>query len=209
MTGRTLAVISGLGADLQPAGWRLTDAPGIDHRRATSLLTQDLDLLEELAQGHTGALKVQLAGPWTLAATVERPRGDKVLGDHGARRDLAQALAEGAASHVDDVRRRVDPSQLIVQIDEPALPAVLAGTIPTASGFSRHRSVTPADASQALSWVVEAVEATGATTVLHCCAPGIPWSVLRETKVGGVSFDLAQLAIWRHRRARGVGRRGT
>ena len=43
MTGRGLAVVAGLGADLQPAGWRLTDAPGIDHRRARSLLAQDRD----------------------------------------------------------------------------------------------------------------------------------------------------------------------
>ncbi|MEZ5194579.1 MAG: hypothetical protein R2734_20285 [Nocardioides sp.] len=36
MTGRALAVVSGLSADLQPAGWRLTDAPGVDLRRARS-----------------------------------------------------------------------------------------------------------------------------------------------------------------------------
>ncbi len=38
MTGRALAVVAELGFDLQPAGWRLTDAPGVDHRRARSLL---------------------------------------------------------------------------------------------------------------------------------------------------------------------------
>ena len=67
----------------------------------------DLDGLEEQAQEYAGALKVQVAGPWTLAATVERPRGDKVLADFGARRELAQALAEGLTSHVADVRRRL------------------------------------------------------------------------------------------------------
>src|SRR5699024_5124853 len=46
MTGRTLALVAGLGADLQPAGWRLTDAAGIDQRRARSLLAQDLDQVE-------------------------------------------------------------------------------------------------------------------------------------------------------------------
>src|SRR5262245_2050583 len=79
MIGRTLAVITELGADLQPAGWRLTDAPGIDHRRARSLLAQDLDTVEELAGSQDGerSFKVQVTGPWTLAASVERPRGDK------------------------------------------------------------------------------------------------------------------------------------
>jgi methionine synthase II (cobalamin-independent) len=191
MIGRTLALVSDLGADLQPAGWRLTDAPGIDHRRARSLLAQDLDSTEELTQGHTGAFKLQIAGPWTLAATVERPRGDKVLGDHGARRDLAQALAEGLRDHVSDVQRRIGAAQLVVQVDEPALPSVLGAAIPTASGFSRHRSVAPAAASQALGWVLDAVVAAGAEPVVHCCAPEVPLSVVSSTAAAAISIDLS------------------
>src|SRR5690349_20175409 len=119
MTARALAVVADLGFDLQPAGWRLTDAPGVDHRRARSLLAEDLDALEEQADGFAGELKVQVAGPWTLAATVERPRGDRLLADHGACREVAQALAEGLATHVADVRRRVPGASLVVQVDEP------------------------------------------------------------------------------------------
>ena len=78
---------------------------------------------------------------------MEKPRGDKVLSDHGARRELAQALAEGVAEHLADVRRRVGAARVVVQLDEPALPAVLAGRIPTASGFGRHRVVHPPEAS--------------------------------------------------------------
>ena len=51
LTGRGVAVIGELGFDLQPAGWRLTDSPGVDHRRAKSLLAQDLDVLEEELRG--------------------------------------------------------------------------------------------------------------------------------------------------------------
>ena len=149
MTGRGVAVMAALGADLQPAGWRLTDAPGVDQRRARSLLAQDLDGFEEQAQGYAGTVKVQVAGPWTLAATVERPRGDKVLADFGARRDLAQALAEGLRDHVGDLRRRVPKAAgIVVQVDEPALAAVLSAAIPTASGFGRHRAVHPPEASR-------------------------------------------------------------
>ena len=132
MTGRALAVVTGLDADLQPAGWRLTGSSGssgMDHRRARSLLAQDLDALEERTQGFEGRLKVQVTGPWTLAATVEKPRGDRVLSDHGARRELAQALAEGLREHVADVQRRVPGAELVVQVDEPALPFVLAGQV--------------------------------------------------------------------------------
>ena len=105
------------------------------------MLAQDLDVLEEQIQGYVGPLKVQVAGPWTIASTVEKPRGDKVLTDHGARRELAQALAEGVRVHLADVQRRVPGAELVLQVDEPALPFVLAGQVPTASGFSRHRSV--------------------------------------------------------------------
>lgn len=194
LTGRGLAVVAGLGADLQPAGWRLTDASGVDHRRARSLLAQDLDAVEEQAQGYTGVFKLQVAGPWTLAATVEKPRGDKVLSDHGARRELAQALAEGLRSHVADVRRRVPgASELLVQIDEPCLPDVLAGRIPTASGFGRHRTVHPPEASDTLGWVAAAVEESGGVPIVHCCAPDFPIALVRGAGARGVSVDVALL----------------
>jgi methionine synthase II (cobalamin-independent) len=191
MTGRTVAVITDLAFDLQPAGWRLTDRPGIDHRRAQSMLARDLDQLEEQSQDFRGVFKVQLAGPWTLAATVERPRGDKVLADHGARRELAQALAEGVAAHLAGVRRRVAAEHIVVQLDEPALTAVLAGSVPTASGFGRHRVVHPPEASEALGW---ALASAGTEPWVHSCAPGTPWALLRDAGAHGLSGDLSVLA---------------
>lgn len=200
LTGRALAVVAELGADLQPAGWRLTGGgAGVDHRRARSLLGQDLDALEELTQGWTGPLKIQVAGPWTLAATVERPRGDKVLADHGARRELAQALAEGLGEHVADVRRRVPGvDRLVVQVDEPALPAVLGGGVPTASGFGRHRTVHPPEASAALEWVLGAVAAAGAEPWVHGCAADLPLGLLRGAGAQGLSVDLSVLRAVDH-----------
>lgn len=195
MTGRGLAIMAELGADLQPHGWRLTDASGIDHRRARSLLAQDLDEIEAQAQGYHGVFKVQVAGPWTLAATVEKPRGDKVLSDHGARRELAEALAEGLRGHVLDVRRRLPAaSELLVQVDEPALVAVLAGQVPTASGFGRHRTIEPPEASAALAACAAAVEESGGVPVVHCCAADVPVELLRGAGFRGLSVDLGVLA---------------
>ena len=194
MTGRTLGLVTELDADLQPEGWRLTGTSGAspaDQRRARSLLAQDLDALEEQASAHTGPFKVQVTGPWTLAATVERPRGDKLLADHGARRDLAQALALAVSDHLADVRRRLpDASELVLQLDEPALPAVLAAGVPTASGFGKHRMVHPPEASEALAWVLAAAEAAGATPWVHCCAPDVPIGLLRGAGARGVMVDL-------------------
>jgi methionine synthase II (cobalamin-independent) len=190
MTGRGLAIMAELGADLQPAGWRLTDSPGIDHRRARSLLAQDLDALEEQARDYEGLFKIQVAGPWTLAATVEKPKGDRLLSDHGARRELAQALAAGISDHVADVRRRLPGVELIVQVDEPALPAVLTGRIPTASGFHRHRSVDLQGAAPALEGVFAAITEAGAIPIVHCCAADPPFELLTRTGARGISVDL-------------------
>ncbi len=194
MTGRTLGLIGDLGADLQPAGWRLTDAAGHEQRRARSLLAQDLDCVSERADGLQGWFKTQLAGPWTLAATVEKPRGDRVLSDHGARRELAQALAAAATEHVADLRRRMPGVELLVQVDEPALPAVLVGAVPTASGFGRHRVVHPPEASEALEAVFAAIEAAGAVPLAHCCAGDVPVDLLRGAGARGVSVDVSALA---------------
>ncbi len=200
LLSRAAAVLTELAVDLQPAGWRLTGASGghagLDQRRARSLLLQDLDALEELAADHTGPLKIQLAGPWTLAALVERPRGDKVLADHGARRDLAEALAYGLAQHVEEVRRRVPAAELVVQLDEPGLPAVLAGAIPTASGWGKHR---PVDEPGAIELLRPFLAAAGeSATVLHCCAKQPPVALFRKAGADGVSVDLSLVdhATW-------------
>jgi methionine synthase II (cobalamin-independent) len=193
MTGRGVAVTGDLAFDLQPAGWRLTGTAGLDQRRARSLLAQDLDLFEEASQGFAGPIKTQLIGPWSLVATVERPRGDLALSDHGMRRELAQALAEGTRLHLADLKRRVPEGEWIVQLDEPALPSVLAGSIPTASGFHRHRSVDRPEVSQHLSWLTDAIRAEGATAWLHSCAPETPLDLVRGAGVAGLVLDTAVL----------------
>jgi methionine synthase II (cobalamin-independent) len=195
MIGRATAMLSGLAVDLQPAGWRLTDAPGVDQRRAVSLLRQDLDALEEHTQAYTGRLKTQVTGPWTLAATMERPRGDRLLADHGARRDLAQSLAEGVADHAAELRRRVPGAEsVIVQLDEPALSGVLAGAVPTASGFSRHRPVDMPEAVEALRWVTGAIRGVDTVPVVHVCADSVPVRALVESGFAAIAYDQALAA---------------
>lgn len=189
MIGRSLAMLHGLGVDLQPAGWRLTTAESRDQRRAKSLLAHDLDIVEELLPASTPVLKQQVAGPWTLAATVERPRGDRLLADHGARRELAESLAEGIADHISDLRRRAPHASFVVQIDEPALPAVLAGAVPTASGFGKHRRVYASDVDRHLRMVTEAIARSGAASLVHCCAAHVPVELLAGAGFSAISFD--------------------
>ncbi|MEQ7008048.1 methionine synthase [Actinopolymorpha sp. B17G11] len=193
MVGRACGLLVELAVDLQPAGWRLTTGEGLDQGRGRSMLAQDLDALEELAQGYSGPLKVQVAGPWTLAACVERPRGGRVLGDPGARRDVAQSLAEGLSGHLVEVRGRVPGAELVVQLDEPSLPSVLAGSVPTASGFSRYRTVEEYEVLELLRGVLDRVAGDGALPVVHSCAAGVPFDLLVRAGARGVSFDLSRV----------------
>lgn len=182
LVGRALGLIDGLGFDVQPAGWRLAHHAGSEHRRARAQWRRDLDDAEELLQGFGGTLKVAVGGPWTLAASVERPTGDRLLADHGARRELAEALAEGTTLLRADLGRRLPEATVLIQIDEPALLAVRDGEIPTASGFSRHRRVDPPELVGALRPM-----ATGA--LLHCCAPGRWAELARRAGFDSIGVD--------------------
>jgi methionine synthase II (cobalamin-independent) len=195
MVGRGTTFLVDLPVDLQPSGWRLVDRPGRDQSRAQDFLSRDLDTLEDLAQDYAGPLKLQVPGPWTLAATVELHYGDKAVSDPGAVRDLIQSLAEGVRRHVADVGRRLPAARIVLQLDEPSLPAVLTAQVPTASGFGTLRSVEEIVVRAGLAEVLAAATDAGAAlTVVHCCAPRPPIQLAREAGAGAVSLDATQLA---------------
>jgi hypothetical protein len=149
-----------------------------------------LDALEEAGEGYAGPVKLQAAGPWTLAATVERHLGDKAVSDPGATRDLTQSLAEGLRQHVAEVRRRLPGAEVVLQLDEPAVPAVLAGRLPTASGFGVLAAV---EAPVVEATLREVLTAAGAIPVVHCCAARPPIDLFRAAGARAVSVDAGLL----------------
>jgi methionine synthase II (cobalamin-independent) len=187
LVGRSGALLVDLAVELTPAGWRLVPRPGTDQRRARELLARDLDALSDVAEDYTGPFKVQAAGPWTLAAGLERTRGDRAVVDPGARRDLAQSLTEGLAAHVAAVSARVLGARVVVQLDEPSLPAVLVGALPTASGWGKLPAVEAPVVEQELATVVDALPGP---VVVHCCADRAPLGLLHAAGADAVSFDL-------------------
>ncbi|MFB6628786.1 methionine synthase [Streptomyces sp. NPDC056362] len=190
MIGRTTGMLVDLYAHVEPSGWRISDRPGRDTKRARSWLGEDLDALEEFTQGYEGPLKVQAVGPWTLAAALELRGGEAALGDAGARRDLAGSLAEGLRAHLADVARRVPGADLVLQLDEPSLIAVLRGQIRTASGYRTHRAVDRQVVESALRDVMAVHDGP---VVVHSCAPDVPFALLRRAGAAGVSFDFSLL----------------
>ncbi len=186
--GRSAALLVDVFVDLTPAGWRLVPRPGRDLQRATEFLARDLDALHDVAADWTGPFKVQAAGPWTLAAGLERTRGDRAVTDPGARRDIAQSLAEGLRAHVAEVAARLPGADVVVQLDEPSLPAVLMGGLPTQSGFGKLAAVEAQVVQEELAGFLATL---GSRTVVHCCAPRAPLGLLRAAGAQAVSFDHA------------------
>jgi Cobalamin-independent synthase, Catalytic domain len=184
-------VLVDMPVEVTARGWRLAERPGRDLARARSMLSSDLDVLEEVLQGFTGPVKIQLCGPWTLAATLELTRTmNAALSDPGAVADLTGSLAEGAAAHAADVAKRVPGAQLVVQFDEPALPAVAMGAVPTASGLSRLAAIEDEPMRERLAQVLAAA---GRYTVVHSCGNGVPFGIIRLAGADAISFDLSQL----------------
>jgi hypothetical protein len=188
MIGRAAALLIDIPVEVTTRGWRIAERPGRDLRRAKSMLSADLDAMEEVLDGYAGPLKIQLAGPWTLAGSLEQPHSlNKALTDPGLVADLAASLAEGAAAHVAEIRRRVPGATLLAQLDEPMLPFVAAGRVPTPSGLSTVRAVEEEFLRDRLRQVLAA---TGAYTIVHCCAREFPFATVTGAGADAVSFDL-------------------
>ena len=190
--GRTMALMSrvdsGFSIAAEPSGWRLASGQGRDVRRALAWLDEDLDRLEAELAHSTSPIKVSLAGPWTLGASVELASGEKVIRDPGAMRDVVAALALGAAEHLRVMRARFPSAALVLQLDEPALPAVLGGAVPTASGWQRYRAVDVPVVSTGLAAVFAAAE----HTVLHVRGPRTVWELADNLALSAWTLDLSR-----------------
>lgn len=194
MIGRAGALLVDIGIDIVPRGYRIAGGRSSAVRRAKSLLAEDIDALEEAFEkaglrGSGRTVKVQAPGPVTLAAELELPNGHRALTDRGAVRDLAGSLAEGMAVHRAEVARRLD-SPVVVQFDEPLLPAALGGRL---TGVTSLTPVHPVDEQVVIQLLDDCVDRIGGAVALHCCAAGLPWNLLQRSTIHAVSVDTARL----------------
>jgi methionine synthase II (cobalamin-independent) len=192
--GRAGALLVDIGIDTVPRGYRIAPGRSAVVRRAVSLLGEDLDALEEAwetagLRGSGRAVKVQAPGPITLAAHLELANGHRAITDSGALRDLTESLAQGVAEHRATVARRLD-AEVVVQFDEPTLPAALLGRLTGVTGVT---PVHPVDEAVATSLLDECVAAVGAAVAVHSCAPELPWKMLQRSTISAVSVDASTL----------------
>ncbi len=193
--GRAGALLVDIGIDTVPRGYRIAAGRSAVVRRAASLLDEDIDALEEAwekagLRGGARTVKVQAPGPITLSAQLELPGGHRAITDAGAVRDLARSLAEGVAAHRAQLARRLD-TPVVVQFDEPLLPAALEGRL---TGVTSLNPVHPVDESVATGLLDDCVATVGAEVVLHSCASGLPWKILQRSAIHAVSIDVSTLA---------------
>lgn len=193
--GRTAGLLRDLPVEVVPSGYRVAERVGRDQRRAADLMRWDLDALQTVVEAHGApeAVKVQAAGPWTLSAGIELRRGHRILTDHGALRDFTDSLVEGLVEHAAQVSARAS-APIVIQLDEPTLPAVLAGDVPTPSGYGTVPAVPEPEAERLLSDVVDRLGAATATpVVVHCCASRPPVSLLHRAGAGAIALDATAL----------------
>ncbi|MGH3623335.1 MAG: methionine synthase, partial [Sciscionella sp.] len=190
--GRAAALLVDLAVEVVPTGYRVTSRRGHDHRRAMDLLRRDLDGLHEAVEragSAPRAVKIQVAGPWTLTAGVELARGHRVLTDPGALREFAESLGEGIARQADEVAKRIGVP-VVVQLDEPTLPTVLAGGLSTPSGYGTVAAPERLVAEDVLRSVVDVARSvTGQPVIVHCCAPRPPVGLLRAAGADALGLD--------------------
>lgn len=168
--GRTAALLVGLPVDTSPRAWRLSDARGRSGRRAADFLDRDLDAIEEQFELSRGAVvdggsalpargvRVEVCGPWTLAARLELPGGRPALGDSGARKDVAESLREGLGALADRMHSRLGvPVRFI--LDEPLLWHIASGAVPAPSEFDPVAPVAAERLATALSRFAAALRA--------------------------------------------------
>jgi methionine synthase II (cobalamin-independent) len=194
LIGRAGALLVDIAIDTVPRGYRLTARPGAVMRRADSLLGEDIDALEEAweAAGLRGSgrpVKVQAPGPITLAAELELSNGHRAITDPGAFHDIAASLAEGVAAHRASVSRRLD-TPVVVQFDEPSLPAAITGHL---GGVTTLSPVRALEESVAVTVLDVCATAAGAEVSVHSCASSIPWKILQRSSIDAVSVDAGML----------------
>lgn len=197
--GRTASLLVDLYADVQPHGWRVVPRPGRDAQRARSSLATDLNVLADVVGSEERSaedLQVRIVGPLSLMAALYLPSGERILADHGARRDLAQSLAAGVVLFLERVSRAVPGARLTVQLDEPDAARVLGGLLPTASGYRTLSSVPGEEARAAWAVVADALRDAGAeAVVVNFPAWEAPIGRVLAAGADGVSLPLADLTV--------------
>ncbi|MDO4685587.1 MAG: hypothetical protein Q4A92_03485 [Corynebacterium sp.] len=188
--GRTLALMPDLPIDPRVRTWVLTARPQRETRRLWDRLEADLDECEAAWQ-QLDTLKIQVVGPWSLAATIELSNGHRAVTDNGALRDITESLIHGIAEHCSDLQRRFH-CDIELQIDEPLVVALAAGSLAGTSDFDRISRIPQQVLGERLNLINDAF--TDRCPIrLNCTEVQPLWEVIQASGVGNISVNPAML----------------
>lgn len=204
--GGTAALLEGIHVDRGPRSWIMTARPQLETRRAKDQIERDLAACEEVWDGKARAIKLQVTGPWTLAAQIELANGHRVITDRGALRDLTQSLVDGVREHAEYVARNIKTAhvggaytplsspKIVVQIDEPMLPEIIGGGLAGTSEFEEIAAVHSADVAERLHGMIEQLRGKFTSQVLLNQTGYVPdWEVARGSGADTVLVTLDQV----------------
>ncbi|MDO5076612.1 hypothetical protein [Corynebacterium sp.] len=191
--GRTFSLMPELPIDARARSWVLTTRPQLSTRRLWDRTAADLDECEA-TWSRLDALKMQVVGPWSLAASVETAAGHRALTDTGALRDITEHLGHAIVRLADDLRGRFDCS-LQLQIDEPLLQRLAAGAIGGTTQFDPIPALAAPELGARLKELIEPLPGFSAvrlnlsnSTVVWDAARGsgadvihVAWSAITST----------------------------
>ncbi|MGD7002370.1 hypothetical protein [Corynebacterium halotolerans] len=204
--GRTAALLEAIHVDRGPRSWIMTPRPQLETRRAKDQIERDLEACETVWDGKARAIKLQVTGPWTLSSRIELTNGHRVITDRGALRDLTESLIDGVREHAEYVARNIKTAhvgemsppltspEIVVQVDEPMLPEIIAGNLAGSSEFEEIAAVQSTDVAERLHGVIGRLRGGVVSQVLLNQAGYAPnWQVARESGADTVLLTLDQV----------------
>ena len=152
---RTVAQLEGMDYDIGESGWRLSfggsSVRSKDAHLACLSWESDINILADAAGSLSqrvgapwhGSMNLALLGPVSLGTRMHLPRGEAVLSDRGAWRDMSESMLYSLPSIFARLREALDAADapLNLELIEPDVLAAHLGSVRTSSGYGRVRSV--------------------------------------------------------------------
>lgn len=198
MIGRTFGLLNQLDSQFSiettVTGWRTSRGENRAMRRAKSWYQEDMDWLEKLVSANSAQVKLQFAGPLTLAAFVEPQTGESLIQDAGAVREISTGLSEVIRNQLKELRRRMPNTDFIIQIDEPALELVLHGGIKRRSGRGNLEPFSIDAAAGLMNGLTTEISAEAAKVWLHSCATNFQNEFFTKTKFDALAVPFSAVS---------------
>ena len=199
MLGRAGALLIDVAIDTVPRGYRIAARPGAVTRRAISLLDEDMDALEEaweVAGPARRRARGQGAGSGADHAGGRAGAGQRPPGDHRFRRRCAtwrrrwpKALPRTARRWPADSTHRWWCSST-----SRRCPRHLGGQLTGVTALSPVARARRGGGRRTARHLRRCGGRHGRRmSLLHSCAPDLPWDLLQRSTIGAVSVDAGTL----------------